>query len=341
MSLPDITKKEDNPAFVGLCLVHVLEKFKNFGPFKHINEDYFNEVISLLEGVPLSVSDYFGYEFHLQETKLEPDFLICFHSPIQFRNFLFPFQNKIWKHPKNIQSLDSLIKFQTNWEIKWKSTIQNIWLEFDKNDIQKIDPSFSFFYAPNLKANKLEIVLATKEIFETVTNQSIQSDSLKKLLECYKILGEQAIISQIGMMHARGESGLRLFIQKLGPNNIPLFLKSIGYKYVQEGTLMNILSLSAQFASQVDLDIDIREEILDKIGIECYFTDPQKAIHFFNQFQDLFNCQNEFSSNLVHSYFLNQHHVSNDFKIWFSHFKVTYLPNFPPKLKAYLGFKKQ
>jgi len=338
--LSDITKKEDNPAFVGLYLVHVLENFKNIGPFKFIEKDYFKELLSLIEGVPASVSDYFGFEFHFQETKSEPDFLICIHSPAHFKNFLFPFQSKIMEKSKKIQTFDSLNKFQSNWEIKWKTNIHNIWLEFDKKDIQTTNPAFSFFYAPNLKVNKLEIVLTTKEIFETVTNQTIQAASLKKLLECYKILGDHAIISQIGMMHARGESGLRLFIQKLGPNNIPIFLKTVGYKYAQDGTLMNILSLSAKFASQVDLDIDIHDQILDNIGIECYFDDPLKAIHFFNQFQELFNGQNEFSSNFVHSYFSNEHHVSHDFRIWFSHFKINYQPSYSPKLKAYLGFKK-
>ncbi|MBK9271008.1 MAG: hypothetical protein IPM48_05390 [Saprospiraceae bacterium] len=322
-----------------LVLKDIIQHFRFWGPFARIQDDYFAHVHLLLKDIPCSVSDYFGFEFHLTEGNFTPDLLICIHKPDQLIQWIQTFENRTLHEDKFVVNLQSLASLHRYWNHNLNGVIQNIWFEFDAKDLQTKLIPYSFFFGPSLSSNRLEILLACEKIFKMIMAENIQKDCLQKLLDCYSLLDGVGIISQIGFMKARNQAGLRLFIEKLNPSDIVSFLDKASHSIEQYKDLESILQLATNCNSIIALDVDITEKLSEKIGLEFYFKNVDKSKEFLtqcmiNKLCDGILAQEFLKLNALH--FLEQ---DNPYHIWFSHFKIVFHPMNGAKMKAYTGFK--
>ncbi|MEY3401746.1 MAG: hypothetical protein RLZZ86_1361 [Cyanobacteriota bacterium] len=300
------------------------------------SEFYADHLTELFNNVPLEISDYFGFEYKLDKDEV-PDLLICIHKPESLKKLVQIQKEQVKNNLKSINSLSSLENLVIIWESKFREQIKNIWLEFDSKDLLQQQVDYSFFYAPNLTANILETALVNDDIYQCIMGEELNKEITRNLVHCYKSLPSDAYISQIGMMKARSIGGLRLFIQNIA--SIPEYLESLSYPFCKNISLYKLLDLGQKFSSKVELDIDIKEKIQEKIGLEYYFSKYESAFEFINECQSLGYCSTEILDRIKSDSF-NSHEVSSvQYKKCFSHFKINFEPEKSPVIKAYIGLK--
>lgn len=317
------------------------DAIRDFGsPFikEHDKALYLDPLISLFDGLSLDLSHYFGFEIHLSKQETAPDFLICLHQFVQLRNLFNNQIEHLREGKKHLGALMELNLVADAWEGKWSSSIKNLWLELDSHDIQKQTVDFSIFFAPASGAHGLEIVLIIEDLYFRLMGDPITKGVLKNFLECFRKLPPTGLISQIGMMKSRRVSGLRLFIQDLP--NVSDYLKSLNYNYTEHETFKRLLELGKNWDARVDLDVDIHENLSDKIGLEYYFKDEKSARGFGLECVDLGFVEKSLFDG-IHEFPKPEWKLQFEpYTAWFSHFKIAFAPEIDPVCKAYVGLKR-
>lgn len=309
-----------------------------------IGIECFNKIAKFTERFPEKLSPFFGYEIQLGNNNDQADFLFCISDPSSFRNYV---NSEISPSRENNFDSETIIGLE-NFSLLWldessnlKNPINNIWFEFDYQEIEKKRPKACFFFGPKINLNHLEVLLLTEKVFFKIFGKTVPVETLKKLLEIYRVLGKHSIISQIGMMNSRNDDNLRLFIQGKNKGWIIPFLTEMDYPHIENAALISMLDICNQNASKVDLDIDISEKIGENLGIECYFNSTEKVLKFLEMLvgRGLATTQ---KSELLKKYIqsLKREKVKS-FQPFFSHFKIGYKPGIGFISKAYFGYVTQ
>ena len=306
-----------------------------------IGIECFNRIAKFTQRFPENLSPFFGYEIQLGNKNNQADFLFCISDPAEFRNYVDSEKSGLTEKSFDTETINGFDNFSGYWISKYgqsENQINNIWFEFDYNEIEKERPKACFFFGPKLNVNQLEVLLLTERVFSEIFNKKVEANTLKKLLEIYQVLEKETFISQIGMMNSRNDENLRLFIQSKKENWIIPFLQKLNYAHLNNPEFIAIIEACNQIAANVDLDIDISTKLGDNIGLECYFNTAKKALSFLDYLE-----QNKLA--VSEKYTLLKNYIislapdkTKSYQAFFSHFKIVFKPGLGFNSKAYFGY---
>jgi len=298
----------------------------------------FTKIAKFTHRFPENLSPFFGYEIQLGTNIYHADFLFCVSNASEFRNYV---DSELSENGLDTETIEGLNKFSSFWLNKTENRgnqINNIWFEFDYNEIEKSRPKACFFFGPKLNVNKLEILLLTEKVFKKIFNKKLNTSTLKTLLEIYLFLEKDSFVSQIGMMNSRNDENLRLFIQGKSKNWILPFLQKMSYPSISNPEFLAHYENCVRISSTVDLDIDISSGIGKNLGLECYFTSTENVLLFLDYLVEkgLSTIQ---KSDRLKKYLLSlKPDKTKSYQPFFSHFKLVFKPESGFFAKAYFGY---
>lgn len=288
---------------------------------------------------PANISPFWGFEIPLDKSDQTCDFLCCITNPDIFKQFLEgPFLQSERLHRNDY---GRLYEFSTKWADRGHAlhrSINNIWLEYDCKDLLGEAPIANFFYGPKPLENKLDFLHICNDVFSSVAEKKVAAATYRFLLECLNGLDNAGYISQVGMMMARKNDHLRLFVQGLQNHDIINYLRSRNYRFSNDPVLITLINRCNHFGARVELDIDILDCIGETIGLECYFGDTASVLKFLDFLREFGLCCEDKKLGL-HEHLQNNTSVQeSDYQNFFSHVKLVFSPPNGIRAKAYLGF---
>jgi hypothetical protein len=301
----------------------------------------FRKITKFTKRFPENLSPFFGYEIQLGNNIYQADFLFCVSNPSEFRNYVSSEMMNLTENGLDTETIEGLNNFAEYWLSQTENRnnqINNIWFEFDYNEIKKSQPKSCFFFGPKLNINKLEVLLLAQIVFRKIFNKHVKAITLSTLLEIYHALETDCYISQIGMMNSRNDENLRLFVQGKSKNWILPFLQKMNYPRINNFEFLEHYENCIRISSKVDLDIDISSGMGENLGLECYFNSTENALLFLDYLveKELSTIQ---KSDLLKNYILSLKPDKNkSFQPFFSHFKLVFKPATGFFAKAYFGY---
>jgi hypothetical protein len=249
-----------------------------------ISPDNWDNINNLAQVLPRAIASFFGFECHLGVKEAHADLLICADAAEAGRkilasdNYSITLPSFLMEHPvwRNIRD------FSINWNTDTSpmyEKVRNVWLEFDINGIPNTIPVPSCFFGPepiySAKSDNLHSYEWVARALKLLTGR-ILSDKVKhQLFNCFDLLPKEAYVFQIGVMLARKSDLVRICIRNISPEEILEYLSQINWQgCVSE--LKPILTRLSSLVDRIDLDIDVGEVILPKIGWECYLSRQPK-----------------------------------------------------------------
>lgn len=266
-------------------------------PIALISEEQWARILPLGQVLPSAVTTFFGFECRLGQPEANADFLVCADASEAGRRVLaanaygIDLPEELFDHPV----WQRIREFSTNWESEISplyEKVQNVWLEFDvaEPDAESIPVPSAFFgpsplfAAPAVEENHPH-AWVWQQALVLLLGQPV-SESLKtNLMRCFEHLPEQAYVFQIGLMLARQWDGVRLCIRDIAPAAIVPYLSCIGWQGDGDA-LQALLNDLSNRVDRIDLDIDISDRVLPKIGLECYLRKQPKFEPRWIQFLD-------------------------------------------------------
>ncbi|MEP7318556.1 MAG: hypothetical protein ABI921_07435 [Panacibacter sp.] len=294
---------------------------------------------------PVSLSRFWGFEIPLNGLENSADFLFCISEPLQCFDYFFNTWQANFSHelPGEL-FLPGIRDFSVAWceakTLPFKCVV-NIWFEYDFQNIQEGILKPNFFYAPAKGTHPFAVVSASETIFKTISGSLVSKLAYAHLLHCLHQLPVNGWVSQIGMMFARNEHTLRLFIQQIPRNGIKPYLEKIHYRYAADEQFNKLLEDCYQLADQVDLNIDVSDSTGDTIGLECSFNEMQRSLDFLDVLFLKGWCKEQKYHALHECLVKMRVEPGKDFQPFFSHFKIVFHPHRPVKTKVYIGYAEK
>jgi hypothetical protein len=327
------------------------------------------QIAALLPG---AITDFFGFECELGVSDPTADFLVCCRASQGAPNVLSgqmpdrDLPELLLTHPvwQRIRS------FSTEWSNPGSAVadrIHNIWLEFDVNGIPASIPVPSVFIGPeNLQS--INPAVDTSQMPDRcawLTDSALPlflggevPPALKgQIARCLNLLPPGARMFQVGLMLSRASSLTRLCVRGVSPKQILEYLQVLDYD-TSSGQLHALLELLSPMVERIDLDMDVDDRVLPKIGLECYLPANTSAVHQF--LNHLVSCglSTPAKAEALESWGGVAHERSNPeiwprdllalsgflggrahsaFARWLHHVKIVHQPGLPLQAKAYLA----
>jgi hypothetical protein len=322
--------------------------------------------------LPGAITDFFGFECELGVSDPTADFLVCCRASQGAPNVLsgqMPDRDLpalLVNHPvwQRIRS------FSTEWsdpESAVADRIHNIWLEFDVDGVPASIPVPSVFIGPeNLQSAKPAIDMSqmpdrcawlTDSALPLLLGGELPPALKGQIARCLNMLPPGARMFQVGLMLSRASSLTRLCVRGVSPTQIVEYLQVLDYD-TSSGQLHALLELLSPMVERIDLDMDVGDRILPKVGLECYLPVDTSAIHQF--LNHLVSCglSTPAKAEALESWRGVAHERSNPeiwprdllalsgllggrahsvFARWLHHVKIVYQPGLPLQAKAYLA----
>jgi len=179
----------------------------------------------------------------------------------------------------------------------------------------------------------------------------------RQIARCVNLLPEGAYIFQVGLMLARASRITRLCVRGVSPNQILAYLKAVDWRGSSAELEATMNSLSP-LVERIDLDLDVTDHVLPKVGLECYTTgDPSATDRFLFRLVELglatagkasqLNLWRgmahrrvspaEWPRELASIAAFLEGRVDSSFIRWPHHVKVLWQPGAPLQAKAYLA----
>jgi hypothetical protein len=273
--------------------------------------------------------------------------------------------NPVWNRIRN---------FCNNWANSASilyDKIDNIWLEFDSAGLPPEVPVPSIFLSlksiESDSSNPIKFGITanphqwlTETALKFLFGRTISVPFERKLFDCFNLLPDGAWISQIGAMLARQVEPVRVCITDISTDKLLDYLSRIGWA----GSISKLeafVSELSSFVDRIDLDLDVGDIILPKIGLECSFNrqpqfEPRWQL-FLNRLVETGLCipakrdallaypgysheranRELWPSNILRVSNLLWPQVSSIFLRRFSHIKIVYQPDIPVEAKVYLS----
>ncbi|MBR8834878.1 MAG: hypothetical protein DSM106950_12795 [Stigonema ocellatum SAG 48.90 = DSM 106950] len=245
-------------------------------------ENWYN-INTLAQVLPRAITSFFGFECHLGVKEAHADFLICADAAEAGRKILagdnysitlpsFLMEHSVWRN---------ISDFSTNWDTDTSpmyEKVRNVWLEFDINGLTTI-PIPSCFFGPepiySAKSDNPHPYEWVSHALKLLMGRTLPDKVEHQLFKCFDLLPKEAYVFQIGVMLARKSDFVRICIRNISPEQILEYLTQINWQgCVSE--LKPILTKLSSLVERIDLDIDVGEVILSKIGWECYLSKQPK-----------------------------------------------------------------
>ncbi len=341
-----------------------------------ISPDSLAHIATIAKILPANVTSFLIFECRLGESQPRADFLLSVAASEGGREILagrnsaidLPetlLTNPVWNRIRN---------FCTNWadpaSTLYKQT-HSIWLEFDVVGPPTQIPVPSIFFGPkyieldNSSSTKLGIAAnpyqwVAETALRILFGKPIPSSFKRKLFDCFDLLPAGARIFHIGAMLARQVDTVRVCVTDIPANKLWDYLSRLGWT----GSISKLEAFVSELSSwvdRVDLDLDVGDTILPKIGLECYFNrQPQfeprwqlfldrlvetglcipakrDAILAYPGYSHERSNRELWPSNLLRVSNLLRSRVSSIFIRQLNHVKIVYQPDIPLEVKAYLS----
>jgi hypothetical protein len=337
-----------------------------------ISPDALSNIRRIAALLPGALTDFFGFECQLGVSEPNADFLVCCRATqggLKVLNGQIPgqalpafFENHpVWQRIRS---------FSTEWSNPQSplfDCVHNMWLEFDVEGVAPSIPVPSVFIGPeNLQSaepaedNSLMpgcCAWLTDSALPLLLSGDLDPALRRQIARCVNLLPPGACIFQVGQMLARASRITRLCVRGVSKTQIIEYLQALDYD-TSSGQLHELLDLLGPLAARIDLDMDVADRVLPKIGLEAYPAADASAIHrLLNQ---LVSCGLSTPAKaegleswrgmalerltpeiwprdlLALSGFLGGR-VHSVFARWLHHVKIVYQPGFPLRAKAYLA----
>jgi hypothetical protein len=331
------------------------------------------QIGSLLPG---ALTDFFGFECPLGLREPKADFLVCSRARQGGREVL------TGQRPG--RDLPSFLKGYPVWRrirafaTEWSDprsplfeAIHNVWLEFDVDGSAPRVPVPSVF----LGSEALQVAEPAADpdvmpphcawlaglALPLLLIQEVGSGPRRQIARCLNLLPSGARIFQVGLMLSRVSRITRLCVRGVSGRQIVDYLEALGWEgSVRE--MKTIVDSLAPLVERIDVDLDVTDRVLPKIGLECY---PVMSAPGIQRFLDFFVSSGLATAEkakalaawrgMAHerltpdvwprellsvSGFLGGR-VHSTFLRWLHHVKVVYQPAVPLEAKAYLAVSHQ
>jgi hypothetical protein len=334
-----------------------------------------SSICGIASSLPGALTDFFGFECHLGSADPVADFLVCARTEQGGRDVLAgrkpdrDLHSSCYTHPVWRQ----IRAFADAWSDPKSPLfegIHNLWLEFDINGVPEPIPVPSVFVGSDLckpLSSTADVGVMpehcgwlTSKVLPTLLNRSLDAQVERQIATCLNLLPEGAGIFQTGVMLARASRAIRLCVRGLSPDEILPYLIAIAWTGSRAET-GQVLDELRSFAARIDLDLDVSDCVLPKIGLECYLPPDTLQAPNVERFAEYLRSAGLATSSkaralrawrgLAHerhtperwprellgiSGFLGGR-VHSVFLRWLHHVKVVCEPGVPPQAKAYLA----
>lgn len=234
------------------------------------------EGVAAINGIarlfPAPVSAYFGFECRLGEPAAEADFLLSLSVANGRHHFLAsPLLSGACPGLPVHYSWQRVRDFVRRWASGGDLLHQhadNLWLEFDVTGGGEPLPNFFFGTgaAELAPATRAELVRAG---LDQLWNGALPAPIAATLERCTQALPAGARIFQVGMMLARPAQAIRICIRGIGVDEIAPYLRAVEWTGDMQGLAAELERLRP-LVHRIDLDLDLADRVLPKIGLECY-----------------------------------------------------------------------
>lgn len=257
-------------------------------PSALISSEHLEQINTTVQHLPAQITTFFGYECRLQESTPHADFLLCVYPNIG-RQILTGEENLLAEKLFSVPSWNLIRSFAQEWAnpaSSFASKVLNMWLEFDIDESSSAIPVPSVFFKPeNHAIAPGQDYQWLKQALFALRGQPLSENVINCLTGCVEALPSEGYAFQIAAMFSRPMNFLRLCLRNIEVGEIPLYLKRIGWTGNQ-ATLTQLLNWLSERVNNITLNLDVSDEVLPTIGLECYFNFDSTVYERIESFLD-------------------------------------------------------
>jgi hypothetical protein len=311
----------------------------------HLLDKNFDEHVENISGLFGSCSKNFIFEIPLEGNDPKVEFSLNIRRT-ELLQLLDYWGKKELKSLLQNESWDKIMKFLIEWGNPNSSVhknIQDVWFEFDRNQLYVELPVPCFFFSPRNLLNDVSRVINKEKInVDWLLNLLLiilpKNQLTKKikgnLLKCIEKLPPRGVIFQIGVMMPRDFNGLRICTSMRADYYLS-YLDKIGW-IGSFNHLEDILNNLKKYVDAFFLDFDVEEKILQTLGIECCYRMGKDTLHKLEKFLNYLTSRDLCTKEKA-CFILSWCTIDKDFKKNLSHIKIVLPPSHVLKAKAYLA----
>lgn len=335
-----------------------------------ISPQNFLEIKRLADYFTSGLTSFFGFEIRLGSSEATSDYLFAISSKNGERESLMRFlEYDLPNDLKNLSEWRNLYNFTMKWADSTSEINNNVlglWFEFDTanlNDKSNIPNIFLQIRKTRVDSEEDErkFKWITQEALPLLTGGFLPKNIEKNLVNAVKKLPDGTTLIHVGTMLSRQIKGVRIVINRIKPEQIISYLRSIGWED-ETDELIQILNEINKYVSRLVLHIEIGETVNPKIGIECSFEEDRYHLetgweNFLDYLENKGLCIQEKKDAILDFLGIDQEYYDFDLNTYMvapkikqsnyisalvrylSHIKISYKPNYPIETKAYLGVR--
>lgn len=147
--------------------------------------------------------------------------------------------------------------------------VHNLWLEFDLDRIATPIPAPNVFIGSDHLRSESGCLWLTDVALPILLGAEMHEDHRAAVARCVSCLPARAHVFQVGIMLARQSQTCRLCVRGMSPAQLVEYLHALDW----QGSRSELTSLLASFTGSIerlDLDLDVSDRVLPKIGLELY-----------------------------------------------------------------------
>ena len=236
--------------------------------------------------LPGAITDFFGFESELGAGRARAGFGVCCRISHVSRDVLAgaiggwePFaafqDHAVWNRIR---------RFCREWakpESMLYAPVHNLWFEFDIDGVRAPVPVPSVFIGshhlqaadPGGDSRALSGAWLTDAALPILAGVELDLALKRQVDRCLGLLPPKVQVFQVGLMLARASQVVRLCVRGLAITQIVEYLRELEW---QGGAveLEDWLDSLATHVEHIDLALDVQNQVLPRVGLECYFSEP-------------------------------------------------------------------
>ena len=251
-----------------------------------ISPEKFKEILSVAKYFPGNLTSFLGFEIHLRDSKQRADWAFAISGAGGDRNVLvnlfkqgnFPvsfMEQPEWKQ------IAAFSEAWTGKDSRIKEQVKCFWLEFD---MPQTDPDVlipSVFFGPEKISQETEMDASTQ--FSWLINSALpllrggqlSKQAKQQILKCIQKIPRGSSLFQVGTMLSRSTQDVRLYINKIHPQDIIPYLHALGWSN-DDNEFQTLVEEIQTKAERFVLSFDVTADgIGPRIGLECSFEESR------------------------------------------------------------------
>ena len=253
---------------IALRALDCLEKAHPLVPETLIGPDDWERVCRIAELLPAPPT--VGFEIKLGDEGASADFGVAYQASPESRalaetRFLAGLPRELQAHPtwRRVQACSLALNQSQRSD---GARVRDLWLEFDVDHRWPGTLVPALFYTLPARSSATWV---SHELCELLLGTRLPHAVQSHLDGLLRRLPAEASPYQIGIMHSRGDTRIRLYVNL--PPSLPLdgFLSDVGWPGSPDAVAERVAELSP-FVRHYGVGIDVGERIGPRLGLECY-----------------------------------------------------------------------